>query len=81
MGQNITGGRQKLVATGHVSSHFKLEDIQVDVSQDSVLCKSDERVYYRIREDVCAHFRVVTYVGYKFVIRHEITTVTEPTTP
>jgi hypothetical protein len=46
MSQDITGSGQKLVATGHVASHFKLKDIQIDVSQDAVLCKSNERVYY-----------------------------------
>ena len=54
---------------------------QVDLAKNLVLGHRDERVDHRLGEDVASHLGVVADVGDKFVVGHDVLTVTDPTWP
>ena len=81
MSEDVTRGGQKLVARSHCSADFELKNVQIDVAEDPILRKRDESVNYCVSKDVSSRLRVIPNVCNQLIVRHDVTTVTDPTSP
>jgi hypothetical protein len=81
MGQDIARGSQEPVVGTQISGYFDLKNVQINVSEDTILRKSDESIDNRGGEDVTVYLGVPSDVRNKLVIGHVSVTVTAPTCP